>query len=91
MYNEELKKRFLNDKNEHSSKQFFHLFKKTSPLEYELDKDLLQFTTEDVDRLFTMIEFKTKRQKLVYNGMLATYIEWAICEEIKTDNTNPIR
>lgn len=90
-YNKEQKDRFINDQTEESTrKAYSRVLKRTALMEEKLNKDLYDFTLQEIMQFLLMLK-ATKLSSLQHTGsILHNYIGWAIDQDLRKDNINPL-
>lgn len=91
MYNEAIKLNYLKRYTNADTKEVYgRIFKKSAPLEQQLEKDLYNFSEEEL-RLFVMqtLQPKTKESSRSIYSTIASYIEWSIIENHSHHLANP--
>jgi hypothetical protein len=89
-YNEYQKKRFLNEANESEKVLFTRLFSRAFIDEKRLEKDLYDFSLPQIKSFLNRLnpsKFNTARQ---YCYSVSKYIDWAIKEDLRKNNINPL-
>lgn len=95
IYNSEFKHKYLNDmvesKNisEYSAKAYFRIFDKTKNHEYELNKDLYEFTVEDIEKVLFGFDAKNRNTLETYGRIMSAYFNW--CKEKQYISDNPLK
>ena len=92
MYNEQQKSRYLKflEKNESGSVNMYEswLFVKTENFEIKLNKDVYDFTFEEIIYMYKMLNFRNINTLSTINVMLNQYTKWAISEGLVKINQN---
>lgn len=91
MYNEERKLRFINERKKEIivTDNFFEVhFSKSEEFEERLQKDLCDFTTDDIIDFYKMKNFKSISGIQVINSHLTAYTQWCLNENLVKDNQN---
>jgi integrase len=89
-YNEYQKNRFLNEANESEKVLFTRLFSRAFIDEKRLDKDLYDFSLPEIKSFLNRLnptKFSTAR---MYCYFVQKYIDWAIKEDLRKTNINPL-
>lgn len=90
-YNEELKKRYIKEKEKSlviSSNYIDVQFRKSSETEYELDKDLCNWTTYEIIEFYKVINTTSFELLLCLNGIYAQYTQFCLENSLVKDNQN---
>lgn len=90
-YNSEHKERYLKSLNTESTrKSYAIILRKTEMMESSLNKDLYNFSLHEISQfLFTLKA--TKISSLRHAGsVIRNYIQWAIEQDLRKDNINPL-
>lgn len=90
-YNEELKKRYLNEKEKSlavSSNYIDVQFRKTSELEYELDKDASNWTFYEIVEFYKLLNVVSFESLLCLNSTLSQYTQFCLENSLVRDNQN---
>lgn len=90
MYNKKVKEDYLNDKSGLTKKEYSRLFEKISHYEKQINKDVYDFSLEEIMDLFTKLNPKNDKQEKVYRSILKGYINWSIEQGYKNNNVNPL-
>jgi hypothetical protein len=91
MYNEEVKNRFLNEyDNEGTQATIKSIFTKTASTENTLNKDLYNFSLDDISNVFPNLEPKVPSTAHSKGRFIRLYISWAIKNGYRDDNLNPL-
>lgn len=90
MYNAEVKSKYLETKRETTGRQYKSLFDKLEPYEKALNKEIIEFTLDEI--LDTLVEIKTKNesQEKVYKAIISGYINWSIEQGFRFNPINPL-
>lgn len=91
MYNEEIKKRYIEDKTAIATvDKFFlpNLFKKSESFEDELGKDLCNFTTSEIENMYKTLDYKSFDSIVVNNSMYSMYVNWCLNQGMIVDSQN---
>lgn len=90
-YNEDIKNEFLGQySNEDSAKIMGYLFKNTYLTEKSLNKDLLNFNLKEIEEVIVSMNPKSFTVAANHVSMISVYLTWAIKNNHRTDNINPI-
>ena len=90
-YNEELKKRYLNEKEKTlsiSSNYIDVQFRKTSEMEYELDKDLSNWTIYEITECYKLLNMTSFESLMCLNSILSNYTQFCLENNLVRDNQN---
>jgi len=89
-YNINQKQRFLKDLEEPTKKAYSRVLKRVSIMENKLDKDLYDFNLSQISQFLFLLK-STKISSLQQSGsIIKMYIDWAIEQDLRKDNINPI-
>ncbi|WP_440110200.1 phage lytic cycle repressor MrpR family protein [Paenibacillus sp. QZ-Y1] len=89
-YNESQKERFLKDLGESTKKAYSRVLKRVSIMENKLNKDLYDFNLQEISQFFLLLK-STKISSLQQTGSIVKmYIDWAIEQDLRKDNINPL-
>lgn len=89
MYNEDQKNEFMETLTESVAKQAKILFKKSSGTEEQLNKDLANFNTNDLDNLLNSFGFTTQASANASLTVIRQYILWATKKGYRSNNISP--
>jgi integrase len=78
MFNEEIKRTFLNQYNEGTRKVVHRLFKIAASMEYELNKDIYTFNEKQLIHYFSLLMPTSEHSSKNNVGWIYLYIQWAI-------------
>lgn len=91
LYNEEVKNRYLQTyDNEGTQNTIRHIFTKSATTEETLQKDLYNFSLEDLIDVFKNINALTKSVVMSAGRFIKSYISWCIKNGYRDDNLNPL-
>lgn len=89
MYNEDIKKQFLNRyEGENTRNAYARIFYHSYLIEKSYDKDLYDFNIEEINDLIHSLNPLTKASVRTSASMIRTYIDWAIAR--RQNNLNPL-
>lgn len=91
MYNEEVKKRYITEKESTTCTPKDYLarqFNKTEEFETRLDKDLSNFTVYEIIDLYKTLNFASIGSLTVLNSHFALYTDWCLRQNIVPDCQN---
>ena len=91
MYNEDLKKRYITEKNELVTIDKYYLpniFKKTEPFENLLNKDLCNFTTEEIESMIKLCGFTSYNMITTFISTCSIYTNWCMNQGMVLDSQN---
>jgi hypothetical protein len=91
MYNEELKSRYIYEKNQETTLSHGYLerlFEKTSEMEYEYNKDVRDFTVYEIMEFYKMLNVAVVQSLEVINSHLSMYTQWCLSQYLVNDNQN---
>jgi integrase len=89
MYDENRKNKFIDQYGSGTGKTLSRIFKVSQVVEYELGKDLSDFTREELKRLFYSYTPKTVYSSKANVTWVSKYIDWSIAEGY-TKGINPL-
>ncbi|MGR6760356.1 phage lytic cycle repressor MrpR family protein [Paenibacillus sp. T2-29] len=89
-FNGEQKKRFLKDMTENTYMVHSRVLKRASRLEKNLNKDLYDFNLDEIEELLNYLSPKTVQASLTNGSVINAYIGWAIQQDLRTINLNPL-
>jgi integrase len=92
-FNSEIKNKFLGKfENADTQDVYSRIFKKSSEIEFEKDKDLYDFEDSELESFIeNQLKPKTKESARTYCNVLSSYIQWAIENKYSSQLVNPIR
>lgn len=90
MFNEEIKLRFIDSINvdQYTDGYWDNLFNKTESLETEYNKDLCNFTKNEILVLYKIFDSKSYDFLMVTNYNIIKYVQWALQESLIIDGMN---
>lgn len=91
MYNENLKKRYIEEKKESATLPSNYLecqFNKVGKYEEELKKDVYDFTVYEIVEYYKILNLSSLEVLAVLNSHLSLYTQWALQENLVKDNQN---
>lgn len=91
MYNRRQKERYIDFKAASSTyeKDYFDLFfNKSEPYENELDKDLSNFSFEEIEDMYKRLNIVSIERLRSYHAIYSGYSAWCLSERLITDNQN---
>lgn len=89
LFNEEIKREYMEQYKAGTKKILERIFKITASVEFELGKDLYDFSREELRRTFWLFMASTPNASRGNVQYVSNYIDWAIDEE-HLDGLNPI-
>lgn len=90
LFNEEHKLRFLKGMGEASFLSHSRILKRASILEKQLEKDLYDFNLFEVSNLMKLLAPTTAPSSRNQLQNIKKYIDWAISNDLRFDNINPL-
>ena len=90
-FNEELKKRYLNEKEKSltiTSNYIDVQFRKASETEYELNKDVSNWTTYEIIEYYKLLNLTSFESLLCLNSILSQYTQFCLENSLVRDNQN---
>lgn len=91
MFNEELKRRYIEDKRENTTVPEFYLeyqFNNVQGMEEELGKDAYDFTVYEIMEYYKLLNISTLESLAVLNSHFSLYTQWCLSQNIVKDNQN---
>ena len=90
MFNEKTKKRFLNavDLSQFPKSFWNNVFKKSEILEEQYNKDLYNFSKEQILIWYKLLDSKSLEYLSVINYNIIKYVQWALQESLIVDGMN---
>lgn len=65
-----------------------NLFKKTEPFETELDKDICNFTTREIENMYKTLDYRSYDSIIIANNALSQYTGWCMNQGFLFDSQN---
>ncbi|MGM1044816.1 MAG: hypothetical protein ACQEXX_01580 [Bacillota bacterium] len=90
LFNEEQKNRFLKDLNKNTYNAYFRVLNRAKNLEEQFEKDLYDFNIYEIERLIDYLNPKTLSSITSSVSMIQNYIRWAIEQDLRGNNLNPL-
>jgi integrase len=90
LFDEKTKSRFLKNQTTAMKKRYSLLFKKSALMEKKYNIDLYDFSLEQVRRLLLVIASTQVSTLHSYGNLIEIYITWAIEQDLRKDNINPV-
>ena len=89
-YNEELKKRYLQEKEKHTitSNYIDVQFRKSSEMEYELDKDVSNWTIYEITEYYKLLNSTSFELLICVNSIFSQYCQFCLENSLVKDNQN---
>jgi integrase len=92
MFNKSIKEKFLNMyTNEDSKSAYARILNKSEPTEKALNKDLYDFTKEEIEDFLTDLAPLTIAISRSNGSVVASYIDWCINSGYKKSTINPLK
>lgn len=91
VYNEELKKRYIKEKEQTlsvSTNYISNKFRKTSEIEFELDKDLSNWTLYEITEYYKLLNLTSYESLLCLNSIFSQYTQFCLENNLVRDNQN---
>ncbi|WP_336761476.1 phage lytic cycle repressor MrpR family protein [Paenibacillus sp. USHLN196] len=89
-FNKEQKDRYLQNLSDATKKAYGRVLKRVSIMEKKLDKDLYDFNLQEISQFLYLLK-STKVSSLQQAGsIINNYIGWAIEQDLRKDNINPL-
>lgn len=91
MFNEEIKRRYIEEKEANTKLDKFALtskFAKIEAMEKELDKDCCNFTSYEIGTFYKTLNAKSLEVLTMYNSVYKLYTQWCIKQNLVEDNQN---
>lgn len=76
-YNPEIKEEFLQSKAEDSRSTYSHVFKKSEALEELVEKDLFNFSLNQIGAVMESLELASYSAARTYGRVISSYLNWA--------------
>ncbi|PQP82819.1 hypothetical protein C0Q44_15655 [Paenibacillus sp. PCH8] len=90
LYNESQKERFLQRQNENTKDVYSRVLRRASAIEKRLEMDLYDFNLSEIKQVLLLLE-STKLATVKSTGsIIQNYIRWAIEQDLRKDNINPL-
>ncbi|WP_342423172.1 hypothetical protein [Paenibacillus sp. FSL E2-0178] len=89
-FNEEQKERYLKGLQESTYKAYSRILKRASNIEEQLNKDLYNFNLYEIGQVMKMLAPTTISASNVGLASMKGYIDWAIKNDLRDDNINPL-
>ncbi|MDF2649853.1 MAG: breaking-rejoining enzyme [Paenibacillus sp.] len=89
LFNEVIKREFINQYKESTRATVERIFKVSQSVESDLNKDLFDFNREQIRRLLFLFMPKTEKSSAANVAWISSYIQWA-SEEGYTNSLNPL-
>lgn len=90
LYNEDQKTRYLKGLNENTYTTYLRVLKRASKIEERLGKDLYNFSLYEIEDLMSYLAPKTLQSAVGSGSIIQNYIRWAISQDLRDDNLNPL-
>jgi len=90
-YNKELKKRYLSEKEKYLSVPSNYIdvqFRKASEMEYELDKDVSNWTVYEIVEYYKLLNMTSFESLICLNSILSQYCQFCLENSLVRDNQN---
>lgn len=92
LYNEQLKEAFLKTyDNEQSRNTIKYLFFKAYPMELILEKDLYNFSKDEIGKVIQNADPMSQSVAYSYGRFIVAYLNWAIENGYRMNNINPLQ
>lgn len=89
-FNPKQKNRYLKDQIETTKKAYSRILLRAAKIENKLGKDLYDFNLDEIKQLLYILK-ATKLSTVMHSGnIIQNYIRWAIEQDLRTDNINPL-
>jgi len=91
MYNEEIKHRFISERNDKiitSSNYLNRLFEKVSEIEEKLNKDMCNFTFYEITEMYKLLNVSSVEFLSVMNSHYSLYTQWCLQQNLVKDGQN---
>ncbi|WP_068617017.1 phage lytic cycle repressor MrpR family protein [Paenibacillus tuaregi] len=89
-YNEEQKTRYLKGLTERTYIVYSRILKRASYIEEQLNKDLYDFNIAEIEQFMNFLAPTTMTSSNDALSIIRAYIRWAIQEDLRKDNVNPL-
>ena len=89
-YNEELKKRYLDEKGKYTiTNNYIDVqFRKSSEMEYEIDKDVSNWTVYEIIEYYKLLNITSLEVLVCLNSILSQYCQFCLENNLVIDNQN---
>ena len=89
-YNEDLKNRYLEEKSKHivTSNYIDVQFRKSAEMEYELDKDISNWTIYEITEYYKLLNITSFEILMCLNSIFAQYCQFCLENNLVRDNQN---
>lgn len=92
MYNNTFKQEFMNTiESEHMQSLFSALFYRSHPYETELEQDLYDFQTRELESFYYGLETPSRHTLQVFHSLIISYVDYAITQGVRASNINIFR
>ncbi|MCM3134606.1 hypothetical protein M3629_17590 [Paenibacillus polysaccharolyticus] len=90
LYNESQKERFLQRQNANTKEAYSRVLRRASAIEKRLGMDLYDFNLNEIKQVLLLLQ-STKLATVKSTGsIIQNYIRWAIEQDLRKDNINPL-
>lgn len=90
LFNEEQKNMYLKDLPKNTKTAYLRVLNRARALEERLNKDLYDFNIYEIENLMYYLSPKTLNSATSSISIIQNYIRWAIEQDLRTDNLNPL-
>lgn len=90
LYNLPTKERYLNNFNDKTKLAYERILKRASKIERKLNCDLYNFNLEQIKQLLYLLNSTVQSTVASSVNVVKNYIKWAIEQDLRTDNINPL-
>src|SRR5690554_6891862 len=92
MYNEIIKRRFMDEEYPKSTQVFItYLFYRTEPSETQRRKDIYEMNSEELKSLLSGIRLTSFQSATTIKSILSNYIDWSIKERLNDTGYNLLK
>lgn len=91
MYNEDRKRRFISDKKQQAvyhENFFYAIFKTTEKFENRNQKDVCNFTTQEIENMYKTQSYSSVNSLMMVNSLLVSYTNWCLSQGYSIDSQN---
>ncbi|PYY28286.1 phage lytic cycle repressor MrpR family protein [Paenibacillus illinoisensis] len=89
-YNKDQKMRYLKDQLPSTQVAYARVLKRATIIEEPINKDLYDFNLDQIKQLLKLLRSRKLSTVVHYASIIQNYIRWAIEEDLRQDNINPL-
>ncbi|MEC4565421.1 hypothetical protein L8C07_05640 [Paenibacillus sp. CMAA1739] len=90
LYNPDIKQRFLEGYRKATRGNYESKLKRASKVEMKYNKDLYNFSLSEIEEVMYLLAPNKLSSATIYGSIIKKYIEWAISQDLRADNLNPL-